>query len=128
MQTSAQDLVKLENRFWQSLVDEDADTATHLLDEPSMLVSGHGVMTFDRATYRRMAEQSPMVVKSFSLRDVNVAFPNDDTAVVTYQVAQSIAKRGQDKETRQEMTDSSVWVRKGGEWRCAMHTETPLEH
>jgi hypothetical protein len=131
MQAARKDLETLEKRFWQSLVDEDTDTALSMLAEPSLMVSSHGTMQFDHAAYREMAEKGDMVVKSFKLSDMNVVFPNDDTAIVTYRVKQSVAQRDQAKKagqkaTQQEMADSSVWTRQGGDWRCVMHTETPV--
>ncbi len=40
-------LVDLETRFWQSMVDQDTDTAIYLLCQPSVMVGAHGVMRFD---------------------------------------------------------------------------------
>lgn len=128
MQTSSKQIIELEKRFWQSMVDEDTDTALSMLAEPSMMVSSHGTMQFDHDDYRKMAENGSMVVKSFMLSDMNVAFPNEDTAVLTYRAKQAVASRGKSDEIQQEMADSSVWIRKSGEWRCVMHTETPVEH
>ena len=121
-------LIALEKKFWQAMVDEDADTAIGLLDEPALMVSSHGALQFDRQQYKKMAEEGPMVVKSFEFSDMEVMYPNDDTAVLTYRVKQAIAQRGDGaKEIEQEMADSSVWLRKDGEWLCVMHTETEIE-
>jgi hypothetical protein len=128
MQPSTQDLIGLENKFWQSMVDEDTDTALGLLDEPALMVSSHGAMQFDHAGYRQMAEQGTTVLKSFKLSDMNVVFPRDDMAVLTYRVKQATAQRGKSDEIKQEMADSSVWTRKDGQWLCVMHTETPVDH
>jgi hypothetical protein len=125
---NSNELIDLENRFWRSIVDEDTDVALGMLDEPALMVSAHGAMKFDHATYRRMAEQGSQVVKSFELSDVDVVFPNDDTAILTYHVKQAVAPRGEPgSATEQEMADTSTWVRKGGQWRCVMHTETPVD-
>jgi hypothetical protein len=126
MQANSKALVELETKFWQSLVDEDTDTALSMLDEPALMVSTHGAMQFDHRQYRQMAEQGTMVVKSFELSDMNVVFPTDETAVMTYRVKQALAPRGKSDLINQEMADSSVWTRKDGEWRCVMHTETPV--
>jgi len=127
MRTSSRDLIALENRFWQSMVDQDTQTALAMLEEPALMVSAHGSMKFDHAGYRKMAEQGSMVIKSFELSDMNVVFPNEDTAVMTYHAKQSLLQRGQSEEIQQEMADSSVWVHKDGQWRCVMHTETPVD-
>ena len=127
MRTASNELMQLERKFWQSMVDEDTDTALAMLDEPALMVSSHGAMQFDHATYRQMAEQGPMVIKSFELSNMNVLFADDNTAVLTYHARQALAPRGKSEEIQQEMTDSSVWMRKDGGWRCVMHTETPVD-
>ena len=127
MQAPSKTLIDLENKFWQSLVDEDTDTALAMLDEPALMVSSHGAMKFDHAGYRRMAEQGSMVLKSYQLSDMEVVFPLQDTAILTYRVKQAMAQRGKPASSTQEMADTSTWVRKGGQWQCVMHTETPVD-
>lgn len=124
MQAKAMNLVDLENRFWASIRDQDTDTALTLLDEPALMISSHGAMKFDHAGYRKMAEKGTMVVKDYDLRDMQVHFATDDTAVLFYKVKQVLSPRDGSDDITQEMMDSSTWVRKDGEWRCVMHTET----
>ena len=52
MQTPAKDVVDLERKFWQAIVEQDSDTATDLLCEPALMVSTHGAMKFDHDGYR----------------------------------------------------------------------------
>ena len=102
-----------------------AHTTLTLLDEPALMVSEHGAMQFDHTGYRQMAEHGDMVIKSFELSDMQVVFPREDTAVLIYRVKQALARRGESRQFEQQMTDSSVWTRKDGQWLCVMHTETP---
>jgi len=125
MQTASDELIDLENRFWQSMVDEDAETAVTMLAEPSLMISSHGSIKFNHDEFRKMLEDGTMVINSFELNDVNVFFPSEDTALITYKAKQTTSMRGKPEQTTQEMTDSSVWTRQNGAWRCAMHTETP---
>jgi ketosteroid isomerase-like protein len=125
--TQSNALIDLERKFWQSLVDQDADTAVKLLVEPALMVSTHGTMRFDHDGYRQMAEQGPVVLTSFELEDVEVTFPNDTTAIVTYPVKQVMAPRGKTDGEAQEMNDTSTWIKTDEGWRCAIHTETPAE-
>jgi hypothetical protein len=118
-------LIELEKRFWQSLVEQDSDTAIQLLAEPALMVSGHGAMEFDHAGYRRMAEQGAMVLRSFELSNMHVMFPNESTAVLTYHVKQRMSPRDKTDAMTQEMNDSSTWIKEGQFWKCVMHTETP---
>ncbi|MGO4393470.1 nuclear transport factor 2 family protein [Variovorax sp. M-6] len=126
MQTASKTLIGLETRFWQSIVDNDANVAIDLLTEPAMMVSSHGAMKFDHAGYRKMAEQGSMVVRSFEIKEVEVVFPTDTTAVLSYRVRQGISPRGKKDVVTEDMNDTSTWVRDGEKWRCAMHTETPV--
>jgi ketosteroid isomerase-like protein len=121
-------IIDLEKKFWQSMVDNDADTAIGMLCETSMMVSGHGAMKFGHDDYRKMAEQGSWVLKSYELSDMNVEFPNDTTAVATYHVKQQVSQRGKsDGPLTQEMNDTSTWIKDGKGWKCVMHTETPSE-
>ena len=125
MPNTSKTLKDLETKFWQSMVDQDTEVALDLLNEPALMVSSHGSMKFDHAGYRQMAEKGSMVLKSFELSDVDVVFPNDTTAIVTYHVKQEMASRGKNDKTVEEMNDTSTWIQVGDEWKCVMHTETP---
>jgi len=127
MPTTEQNLVDLETRFWQSLVDQDAGIAVGLLSEPALMVSSHGAMKFDHAAYGKMVDQGSMIVISFEFTDMQVMLPKPDIAILTYRVKQGIAMRGKSESTFQEMNDSSTWVRTGSDWKCVMHTESPVE-
>ena len=119
-------LVDLETKFWQSMVDHETDVALNLLCEPALMVSSHGAMKFNHDAYRQMADQGSMEIKSFELNDMQVVFPNDSTAVLSYRVKQALAPRGKQATIEQEMNDTSTWVQTDQGWRCAMHTETPM--
>ncbi len=130
MTTFAKTLIDLETKFWQSMIDQDTDAALQLLHEPAMMASSHGAMKFDHAGYRKMAEQGSMVVTSFALSDVEVVFPSETTAVMTYRVKQTVASREggkSGKDTIQDMSDTSTWVYVDKRWQCVLHTESLLE-
>lgn len=127
MQDPAKTLTTLEQRFWQSIVDNDTDTALDMLEEPSMMVGPQGVMKFDHDGYRRAAEEMSGVLKSFELSDMDVLFPTDSTAVLSYNVRQVTTPRGKRERTVQEMRDTSTWIRRGEHWKCVMHTEAPAQ-
>ena len=127
MQTTNKTLVDLETKFWDAIVHQDTDAAIDLLGEPAVMVNAHGAVKFDHAGYREMAEKGSMVVTDFELSDVDVVFPNDTTAILTYRVKQSLETRGTGQTSVEEMNDASTWVRSGQGWRCVMHTETPVD-
>lgn len=120
-------LIELERRFWDSMIDEETDVALAMLSEPSYMVSSHGPMKFTHAQYRQMAEHGSMVLKSYEFTNVDVHFPSDNVGIVVYGVKQVMSPRDKSAPITQEVTDTSTWVLSGGQWRCAMHTETPAE-
>jgi hypothetical protein len=50
MPTSSKTLIDHETKFWQSMVNQDTDTALEMLTEPALMVSSHGAMKFDHVT------------------------------------------------------------------------------
>lgn len=118
-------LVDLETKFWQSMVDQNTDAALEVLNEPALMVSAHGSMKFDHSGYRKMADKGSMVLTSFEFSDMDVVFPNEQTALLTYRVKQGVATRGSGRRSVQEMNDSSTWIQAGAQWKCVLHTETP---
>ena len=58
-----------------------------------------------------------MIVTSFELSDVEVVFPNDATAILTYRVKQEVAPREGIASTEQVMNDTSTWIRNSGRWQ-----------
>jgi hypothetical protein len=127
MTTPTKTLIDLETKFWQSMVDQDTDAALQLLHDPSQMASSHGAMKFDHAGYRKMAEQGSMVVTAFALRDVEVMFPVETTAVLTYRVKQTVGARDGGHSTTQDMSDTSTWVHLGNRLQCVLHTESPMQ-
>ena len=127
MTTPSKTLIDLETKFWQSMVDQDTTAALQLLHDPASMATAHGAMKFDRAGYRKMAEQGPMVVTSFALSDVEVMFPTETTAVLTYRVKQSVGARYGGHSTTQNMVDTSTWVHLGNCWQCVIHTESLMK-
>ena len=127
MTTPSKTLIDLETKFWQSMVDQDTTAALQLLHDPASMATAHGSMKFDHAGYRKMAEQGPMVVTSFALSDVEVMFPTETTAVLTYRVKQSVGARVGGYSTTQDMVDTSTWVHLDNRWQCVIHTESRME-
>jgi len=126
MQPQAKALVDLEKQFWQSIVEEDTDALIGMLAEQSLMVSPNGAMKFGHEEFRKMAEQGAKVLKTYELSDMDVVFPNANTAILTYHAKQTMAPRGSsDGGTTQEVNDTSTWVKTLDGWKCVMHTESP---
>ena len=52
MQSLNNDVIALEKKFWQSMVDEDTETALSMLAEPSLMISSKGTIKFDHDEFR----------------------------------------------------------------------------
>ena len=121
--TRKQEIEKLETAFWQSMVDGKAEVATRMLTEPALMVSGHGLLKFDHATYEKMASDDAYQLTEFEFCDFDVMFPARDVAVASYRVRQRMQAQGESK--TEDMFDSSTWVKLGDAWKCVAHTESP---
>lgn len=122
MSDAKREIERLEHAFWQSMVDNTPQVATGLLAERALMVSGHGVMAFDHAGYTKMQLDPSHKLLDFTLSDLDVLFPNDDVAIATYTVDQTVEYDG--KRTNMQAVDSSTWVKSGAGWKCVAHTES----
>ena len=113
---------RLETEFWQSMVDKDADKAVTMIADECLITGPQGTMRSDPADYKRMTEQGEWELDQFEFSDVQVIFPQDDTAIIAYNVHQTGSMKGQEMDLN--CADSSTWVRDGDDWKCALHTET----
>lgn len=123
---AAETIKQLENDFWQSMKDKDADKASAMIADECLVTGPMGAMKLNPQKYKEMTEDGKWTLEAFELSDVDVIFPADDTAVIAYKVHQT----GTMKDGRMDLTcaDSTTWVRDGERWKCALHTETILEN
>jgi hypothetical protein len=61
-------------------------------------------------------------LERFDMEDVHMRKLSDGVVALAYKVSESLVVDGQD--VTLEAFDSSVWVRRNGEWVCALHTES----
>ena len=123
--TVSTEIVALEKRFWQTMIDKDAKTAAGMIADQALVTGPMGTMKIDPAKYEQMTNEGDWTLDSYELSDVEVLCPADDVAVIAYKVHQTGAMQG--KPMDMNCADSSTWVRDGGTWKCALHTETILE-
>ena len=76
----------------------------------------------DKATLAGMLQSATYELKDFALDDFHVRRVADDVAVVAYQVEEDLVVEGQDLNL--QAFNSSVWVRRNGQWVCVAHTES----
>src|SRR5690606_10979737 len=116
-----QELVELEKQYWQALKDKDGATAAKLSDDPCVVAGADGVREMRRDEIQTMAESSAYSLNNYELDDVHVRVLDDDVAVVAYKVHEDVTIGGE--RLGYDATDSSTWVRRDGQWVCAMHAE-----
>ena len=63
-------------------------------------------------------------IEDFEISDVHVQELTEDVAIIGYKVREKLTVDGKPLEL--EAADASTWVRKDGEWLCALHTESVL--
>lgn len=126
MSGNAQSIVNLETKFWQSMVDKDAKLARTMIADQCLITGPMGSMKIDPAKYESMTEEGQWTLDSFRFSDVDVIFPTDDVAVIAYKVHQKGDMKGKPMDL--ECADSTIWVRADEQWKCALHTETILQH
>jgi hypothetical protein len=121
--TVAKELLDLEGRFWQAMKDKDADAAVELLDDTGIVTGAQGATRLDRKTFVRMLKDQSWTIVDFEIADgADVLQLTDDVAVVAYRVRENLTVEGEP--VTFEAADASTWVRRDGQWLCALHTES----
>ena len=125
MTGNKQQSIDLETRFWQSMKDKDVETAKSLIATEGLVTGPMGTMTMDPEKYAQMTRDGQWTLENFEMKNVEVVQPTPDSAIIAYEVRQTGDMKGQKMDLR--CADSSVWVKEGSDWKCALHTETILE-
>ena len=118
------EVLELERRFWDAMKEKDGQTAAEMTDDGCIVVGAQGVSAIDRATMEKLTEEGNWELKQYSFDEQNaqVRFIGDDVAIVAYKVNERVVVDG--KTLPIDANDSSVWVRRNGDWLCALHTES----
>jgi ketosteroid isomerase-like protein len=115
------ELIGREQAFWQALKDDDVDAAVRLTHDPCIVTGAQGISRLDRATFAKMMRGANYKLEEFDLDSFEVEKLSDDVAIIGYKVREKMTVDG--KPLTLEAADTSTWVKKDGEWLCAMHTE-----
>ena len=125
MTGNKQQIIDLETRFWQSMKDKDVATAKSLIAQEGLVTGPMGTMTINPEKYAQMTRDGQWTLENFEMKNVEVVQPTPDSAIIAYEVRQTGDMKGRKMDLR--CADSSVWVKEGSDWKCALHTETILE-
>jgi len=122
--THEQELVDVERRFWNAMKEKDAAAASALTDDQCVIVGAQGVSAIDAKTMAKLTSEGQWELEQFSFDEQKrqIRFLTDDIAIVAYPVRERVVVDGETLPV--VANDSSVWVRRDGQWRCALHTES----
>jgi hypothetical protein len=122
--TRTRELVQLEKQFWDAMQRKDGAAAERSTAAEAVVVGAQGVSVIDRKTMAKLTVEGQWTLEQYEFDEPNmqVRMVSEDVAVVAYKVKERLLVDGQPISL--EANDASVWVRDGGEWRCAMHTES----
>jgi hypothetical protein len=118
------EVLEVERKFWNAMKAKDAAAAGDMTDDGCVIVGAQGVSAIDRATMAKLTREGKWELQQFAFDDpkTQVRFLTDDVAIVAYTVKERVVVDGDTLPI--EANDSSVWVKRDGQWRCALHTES----
>jgi hypothetical protein len=122
MSTVEHELLDLERQYWQAIKDRNVDAALRLTDDSCIVAGPSGVSRLDKPQLARMIREAPYELEEFVVEDnAQVRMLDDNTAVLAYTVHEKLNVEG--KSVILDAADASTWVRRDGQWVCALHSE-----
>ncbi|MEP7344065.1 MAG: nuclear transport factor 2 family protein [Gemmatimonadaceae bacterium] len=124
MTSKTEELLENERLFWNAMKEKDAKTAERMTDDGCIVVGAQGVSAIDGKMMGKLTQEGDWELKKFTFdeKTAQVRFLHDDVALVAYKVTERVVVDGETLTL--DANDASVWVRRDGEWLCAMHTES----
>ena len=114
-------LLDHEKQYWQAIKNRDVQAAMRLTDDPCIVTGAQGVARITREAFAGMLQAGGWTLHEVTLSDVQVRVLSEDVAIVAYKIKELLTVDG--KPLTLEAADSSTWVRREGQWMCALHTE-----
>ncbi len=122
--TVEKEMLELEKKYWQAIQENDVEAAQRATADPCIVAGASGVATINGEMFAQMMSGADWKLNEFKLDDIQVQPIGDDVRIVAYKVHEDLTVGGQP--VSMDAADASVWVRKGGKWVCALHTESLL--
>jgi uncharacterized protein (TIGR02246 family) len=114
-------LLDLEKQYWKAIKDRDVQAAMRLTDDPCIVTGAQGVARISQKQFADMLQAGGWTLHQVDLSDVHVRVLSEDVAILAYKVKEVLTVEG--KPCTIDASDSSTWVRRDGNWVCALHTE-----
>jgi ketosteroid isomerase-like protein len=115
------EVLELERKYWQAIKDGDVEVLARLSDDPCVVTGAQGVGQISREVLKGMFAGATWKLEGFEISNAIVRAVTDDVVAVAYKIHERLTVDG--KPLTIDASDSSVWVRRGGAWVCAVHTE-----
>ena len=117
-----QHLLHLEREYWQAIQNKDVESARRLTDDTCIVAGAQGLARLDGTGLAGMMRATSFTLDAFEVKDgAEVRMLRDDVALIAYQVHELLTVAGQ--KVSLDAADTSIWVKRDGRWRCALHTE-----
>jgi hypothetical protein len=118
------EVMRLENLYRDAIIGGDMNTVARLSADPCIVTGGMGVREVARKDLAQLMRESDFELKSYDVDEgsVYVRPLSDDVVSVAYRVKERYERGGKDLTT--DSYNSSMWVKSGGDWECAVHTES----
>ncbi len=118
------EVMRLENLYRDAIIGGDMNTVARLSADPCIVTGGMGVREVARKDLAQLMRESGFELKSYDVDEgsVYVRPLSDDVVSVAYRVKERYERGGKDLTT--DSYNSSMWVKSGGDWECAVHTES----
>jgi len=117
-------LMDYEKQYWQAIKDRDVPAAMRLTDDPCIITGAQGVARITKTAFAGMLQAGGWTLHEVTLSDMQLRLLGDDVAIIAYKVKELLTVDG--KPLTIEAADSSTWIRREGQWMCALHTEALL--
>jgi ketosteroid isomerase-like protein len=120
--TSETEIIELERQYWQAMKDRDVNTCERLTDFPCIVTGPHGVHRVPKEKFRGIMQAANYTIDEFKFKDSEVRLLTDDVAIHAYNVHEKLTVDGEP--LTMDAAQSSTWIRRNGQWVCALHTES----
>ena len=114
-------VIEMEKKSWEIYKNKQADEFRKLATPKYRAVQNGGIKDLDGV----IKDMNDGVINSYSLSDIKVEFPVNDTAILTYNLVLDFVYKG--KQSKDNYFASSVWANVNGTWKAAVYHETKVE-
>jgi len=122
--TAEQEIVHLEEQYWQAIKAKDLATLNRMTDDPCVVAGSQGGAIVDRKGYEGMLNGAKWSVLDFQMSDVKVHMAREDVALIVYKVREELDVDGE--RVTLDATDASTWIHRDAGWVCSLHTESVI--